>query len=149
LTVVVLGWEHPDGWPNPVTLWQLGLDLHSSVLEVEGVDSSDSGTLDWVDDIATSSCASLATVESVGGALVGWSSTPEVNVSTSESIFSESVSREGWLQVKDTFLDEGVGSVVGVVLELPVATTTHGDLVLPGSKVEGLEFFIKDQSLSG
>ena len=49
--------------------------------------------------------------------------------------------------MKNTILDEGVGSVVGVVFELPVSTSAHGDLVLPGGKVEGVEVILEDEGV--
>jgi hypothetical protein len=33
--VCVVSWEHPDGRPNPITLWKLWSDLNSTKCKVE------------------------------------------------------------------------------------------------------------------
>lgn len=139
LAIVVLSWEHPDSWPEPVTLWQLGLNLNSAVLEVEGSHRSESGALNWVVVVATRSSVSLAAIEGVAGASVGRRTSPKVDVSSSECSFAPGINGERRLQMQNSILDEGVGSVVGVVLELPVSTSTHGDLMLPGRMVQDIE----------
>ncbi len=125
---LILG-KHPNGGPQEITLGELSLDLNLSILEVEFADGSKTGGLDGVDDVSRSSGVALTSVESVAGANGGGRSTPDVNVTSMESIFAEVFDGEGWLQIQDAILDERVGAVVCVPLELPVATTTHGDLV--------------------
>jgi len=49
--------------------------------------------------------------------------------------------------MKNTFLDERIGSVVGIILKLPITSTTHGDLVLPSGKVESVEIIFENDSL--
>lgn len=139
--------EHPDGWPDPVTLWQLSADLDSSVLEAERVDASESRAGDWVDVIATRRSVSLASVEVIAGAVVAWLPAPEAVGALLESLLTKQVLGERRLQVEHAILDEGVRPVIEVHLELPVAATAHGDLVLPGGEVQRVEVILEDQLL--
>jgi len=49
--------------------------------------------------------------------------------------------------MKNTILNERIGSVVGVVLELPVTSTTHGDLMLPSIEIESVEIILENDFL--
>ena len=51
------------------------------------------------------------------------------------------------LDKKFSVLNKRVGPVVVVNLELPVATATHGHLVLPGLQVELVKVVREDESL--
>ena len=52
------------------------------------------------------------------------------------------------MKIKDTVLDERVRAIVGVPLELPVASTAEGDFVRPFGEVEEVELVFPDKTLS-
>ena len=60
--------KQPDGWPDEVTLRELGLHLDLAVLEAEITRGSDSSRLDWIDDVAGCGSVLLATLEGIAGA---------------------------------------------------------------------------------
>lgn len=57
------------------------------------------------------------------------------------------VGGESGLEVKHSILGERVGSVVDVHLELVVASSTHGDLVLPLLEVQEIKIVFEQQLL--
>lgn len=71
-TILVVGREHPDCWPEPVTLRELGFHFNSAVLELEALDSSNSGRSNWVVDISRSGSISLATIEGRSSTEFSW-----------------------------------------------------------------------------
>ncbi len=58
---ISLGHE-PDGWPEPVTGWQLGSNFDLSVLESKSIHGTKSSGHDRIEDVISTSC-SLATVK--------------------------------------------------------------------------------------
>ena len=146
VAVLVVDGEEPHSGPDHVSLGKLGVDLNSSVGEAEGVDGSDAGGHDGVDDVAVGGVA-LAAVEGVGGARVSGVGSPDVDVSAVEGSVTDGILGKGRLEVEDTFFNEGVGSVVSVHLELPVAATTHGDFVLPALEIKLVKVVFEDKGL--
>ena len=146
-TVSLVLWEHPDGGPQEISLRKLSLDLNLSVLEGELADGADAGGLNWVDHVAGGGRVALTAVEGVGGADGGRAATPDVDVTVVEGVIAEVVNGESWLEEKDAVLNERVGPVVGVPLELPVAATAHGDLVLPIVEVKLVELVLPDEGV--
>lgn len=70
---IVVGFgEHPNCRPEPVTFGKLCSDFDLSVLDVEGLDGSETSTLDWVKVVSSSTTGSFATIEGVSSAEVGW-----------------------------------------------------------------------------
>jgi hypothetical protein len=145
LSVLIVAGEAPDSGPEPVSLGQLGLDFDSSVLEGEGVDGGELATHDGV-DVVISIAGPAASVEEVSGALISRRAAPQfIGVSCADGLLSDFVFGEDGLDIEDTVLHEGGGSVVVVELELPVASTGEGDVVPPLGKVEEIEVVLEDQ----
>jgi len=78
-TIGVGGGQHPDSRPEPVTLGNLSTDLNSPILDVEGVDSADTGRPNGIKVVATVSGDTLAAPESVSSAHVVGRGAPQVH----------------------------------------------------------------------
>lgn len=46
--------------------------------------------------------------------------------------------------MKNTILNERVGSIVGVILKLPVSSATHGNLMLPSVEIKSVEIILEN-----
>jgi hypothetical protein len=104
--------------------------------------------LNRVDNVSAAGGA-LAAIELVAGAQISWAATPERVDSGLQGSLTDVVSGESWLQMQDSILDETVLTTIDVHLELPVATATHGELVLPDLHVESVEIILEDKSFFG
>jgi len=51
--------------------------------------------------------------------------------------------------MENSILNERIGSIVGIVLKLPVTSTTHGDLMLPSVEIECVEIIFENDFLCG
>ena len=100
-----------------------------------------------VDNVSAAGGA-LAAIELVAGAQISWAATPERVDSGLQGSLTDVVSGERWLEIQDSILDETVLTTIDVHLELPVATTTHGDLVLPLLEVKFVKVILKNEDLS-
>ena len=119
-----MGWQEPDGWPQPVALRQLGSDLNTAVSEVQALDSGDFSALNRVQDVSTSARGSRAAVKVVTCALIDRAAAPQVQSEPVSQVGSaDSLLEKRGLDVQDSVSDERVGAVVVVNLELPVAAT--------------------------
>ncbi len=144
LSVLIVAGKAPDSRPKPVSLGQLGLDLNTTVLEIEGIDGGKLTTHDGI-DVVVSVTGPAAAVEEISGALIGGRSSPKfIGVSCSDGLLSNFVLGEDGLDVEHSVLDEGGASVVVVKLELPVTSTGESDIVAPFGKIEEVEVVLKD-----
>jgi len=140
--------KHPNRWPYPVTLRQLSADLHSSILEVEGVNASQSGARDWIDIVSTGSGIPLTAIKSIIGTPVTFLTAPKTVRTGLKCLFSQEILGVSWLQMEDAVFDEGIGSVVVVNLKLPISTSTHRDLMLPSLEIQGIKIVLEYQLFS-
>ena len=62
-----------------------------------------------------------------------------------EIISPDRIFSQRWLQVQHAILHKRVRPIVGVPLELPVAATSHRDLVLPLLEIEEVKFVLPDE----
>ena len=100
-----------------------------------------------VDNVSAAGGA-LAAIELVAGAQISWAATPERVDSGLQGSLTDVVSGESWLHIQDSILDETVLTTIDVHLELPVATATHGDLVLPLLEIKFVKVILKNEDLS-
>lgn len=69
---------------------------------------------------------------------------PKVKCTCFESVLSYGILSESWLEMKNTILNERVGSIVGVILKLPVSSATHGNLMLPSVEIKSVEIILEN-----
>jgi hypothetical protein len=148
VSIFVVFRKEPDCGPEPVSLGELSLNLNSTILGRETVNSSKSGWSDWVVNVSRSSSVSFATIESVSCALISWSATPDVNVSGLETSCTKVILSVSGLNVEDTILNVAVWSIVNIPFEFPVSTTAEGLFVLPLWEVKICEVILEDDGLS-
>lgn len=120
-TVVILGGQHPDRRPDPVSGRHLGLELDLSVPDVVAQLGSESGALDGRDD---DTLGRVGGDDAVGSGLVG-SRARSVGrqierVAVEEVLASEDVLSQGGDDVERVVGNEGVGVRVGGPLKLAV-----------------------------
>ena len=138
-------WQHPDGWPKPITLWQLGFYLNSTVLELEGIDSCDLAAHDWVDVVVTIR-SSGTPIKIILGAIVSRSATPHIiGVAGPYSLLSDLVAGEQRSDVQRIVGHECGRSVIVVQLELPVTSTSQRDVMTPGVHIERGKVVFEDK----
>lgn len=149
LSVFVMDWEHPDGRPEPISFWQFCLDFHTAILKGDRVYGGEFTTHNRI-DVVISVTTSLAAVEGVARALVGWGGAPNVIVvSGSDKVGSNFIFGEDGLDVQDSVFDEGCGSVVVVEFEFPVAAAWKGDVMSPFGEVKIVEGVFEDEFAAG
>jgi len=116
-TVDGVGWQHPDGRPEPVTSWKLGLDLDTTVLDVGAELGVDTAGLDWVDNGTVGGVGNGDTVGVKGGRARAIGQKVDVGtVSLDELLVLKS-----WLDNEHAVLDKDVLVSVCGLLELSVS----------------------------
>mmetsp|Transcript_2297 Transcript_2297/g.3885 ORF Transcript_2297/g.3885 Transcript_2297/m.3885 type:complete len:402 (+) Transcript_2297:575-1780(+) len=138
---------------QPVPAGQLRPHLQPPVLEPEGVHSADPRGLDRRDHhLPQHIGATRAPERLVTGAKISWGRARKVHHKGSIGAHDGGVSNisrgKSRVQIQDTILNVRVGSIVGVVLELPILVPSHSDLMLPDIQVEGIKLFLKNENLA-
>lgn len=143
--ILIVPGEQPNSRPKPISFRQLGPHLHSAVGKMECLSSGDFGTHDGV-NIVVAIRESGTAVEIVAGALVDNAASPHVIIVPVPHIVGTNfvLSQHGF-DVKGSVLDEGSRPVIVIELELPVASTAHGDVMLPLGEIERGEIVLEDQ----
>lgn len=78
----------------------------------------------------------MTTIKVVAGAVVDWTSTPQIHgKAISQIALADSLLQESGLDVQSSVFDERVGAIVVVNLELPVASSRKRQIVLPSFQV--------------
>jgi len=116
-TVDGVGWQHPDGGPEPVTSWELRLDLDTSILDVSTELGVDATRLDWVDNgtVGGVGCDDTVGVEGRGARAIG----QKVDVGTLG--LDELCVLKSWLDNEHAVLNVDVLVSVGGDLKLSVS----------------------------
>lgn len=121
--VLVVTREHPDCGPEPIAFWQFGLNLNSSVLDFERVNSGQFSAHHRI-DVVVAIASSAASVEEISSALVSRWATPQIiSIAGSHILHSDFVFSQHWFDVQHSVFDESGAPVVVVDLEFPVAST--------------------------
>lgn len=117
-TVDGIGWHHPDGWPEPVTSWELCLNFNSSKFDVRTKLCVDTTGLDRVDDSAVGGVGGDDAVTPKGGCAGTVSEKVDGGV-----LLDQGSILEGRLDVEHAILDEDVLLSGSGLLELSVSVT--------------------------
>jgi len=116
-TVNGVGWQHPDGRPEPVTRWELSLNLDTTVLDVGAELGVDTTRLDRVDNGTVGGVGESNTVGVEGRR--ARAAGQEVNVGTIG--LDKRCVLKSWLDDEHAVLNKDVLISVGGLLELSVS----------------------------